>query len=122
MVEGKIVSFSFLSWPSVIHLPLLYFSYLPSSLSSFCCLPRRRLWGVPRFQPLSEEEIDAINLGGAGIEDRQGPGQPSYIWAMELTMKPNPALSDQKKKKSSVSSSGRQGKGSEGEKKMSQKN
>ncbi|PHJ25674.1 dihydrolipoamide acyltransferase [Cystoisospora suis] len=86
-----------------------------------CSDPVFELWGVPRFQPLSEEEIEAINLGGASVGDRQGPGEPSYIWTMELTMKPNPALSDQKKK-SSASSSGKGGKGSEGEKKMTQKN
>lgn len=72
---------------------------------------------MPRFQPLSEEEIDAINLGGAGLEDGHASerGASSYVWAMELTMKPRPVAKPSPSTSQRESSQG--GRGGDGDKK-----
>ncbi|KFH08301.1 putative dihydrolipoamide acyltransferase [Toxoplasma gondii VAND] len=45
--------------------------------------PLLALWGVPRWRPLSEAEMEAVNLGGAGSEaDALG------TWSLSLNMDP----------------------------------
>ncbi|CBZ51675.1 putative dihydrolipoamide acyltransferase [Neospora caninum Liverpool] len=45
--------------------------------------PLLELWGVPRWRPLGEAEMEAVNLGGAGsAADALG------IWSVSLNMQP----------------------------------
>ncbi|PFH34845.1 putative dihydrolipoamide acyltransferase [Besnoitia besnoiti] len=64
--------------------------------------PLLEIWGVPMWRPLSEEEVEAVNLGGAGSEaDALGK------WTVLLSMEPAKTGKKEGGKKGDAAKAGR---------------